>query len=73
MVDDTELEQSFKLAIETVPTLIRLEGGRETGRRIGWHRGEWEDLSGIKGWAANCRTSSRAAAPRASSPACRNA
>jgi len=49
VVDDTELEQSFKLAIETVPTLIRLEGGRETGRRIGWHRGEWEDLSGIKG------------------------
>ena len=32
-----------------MPTLIRLEGGRETGRRIGWHRGEWEDLSGIHG------------------------
>lgn len=46
-VDDTSLEQSWKNKIETVPTLIRLERGRETGRAVGWQRGEWESLSGV--------------------------
>jgi hypothetical protein len=48
VIDDTDLEQSFRMEIETVPTLIRMEGGKEAGRRIGWHRGEWEELSGIE-------------------------
>ena len=34
--DDRALEVSFRLAIETVPTLIRLEGGREVERVVGW-------------------------------------
>jgi len=47
--DDRSLEISWHLRIDTVPTLVRLEGGRETGRAVGWHRGEWEALSGIDG------------------------
>jgi len=46
VVDDTDLEQSFRLGIETVPTLIRFEGGVETGRAIGWNREEWRGLTG---------------------------
>ncbi len=49
IVDDRSLEISFHLDIETVPTLIRVENGRETGRVVGWHRREWEALSGITG------------------------
>ena len=37
---DAQLEQSYKLGIETVPTLIRFEGGEEKGRAIGWERSE---------------------------------
>ena len=47
VVDDTALEHSFRLGVEIVPTLIRLEDGRETGRAIGWHRDEWRGLTGI--------------------------
>lgn len=45
--DDTDLETSFRLDIETVPTLIAYEDGKETGRAVGWHRGEWQILTGI--------------------------
>ena len=48
-VDDRELEVSYRLDIETVPTLIRIQDGEEEGRAIGWNRGEWEDLSGRVG------------------------
>src|SRR3546814_5162986 len=47
--DDRSLEASFHLDIEIVPTVIRMEAGKEAGRRIGWHRGEWEDLQGVRG------------------------
>jgi len=33
--------------IDTVPTLLRIENGHEVARAIGWHRGEWEAVSGI--------------------------
>ena len=49
VVDDRELEHSYRLGIETVPTLLCVREGREVGRAIGWHRGEWEDLSGREG------------------------
>ena len=52
VVDDRELEHSYRLGIETVPTLLCVQGGREVGRAIGWHRGEWEDLSGSPGLGA---------------------
>lgn len=47
--DDTALEQSWRLNIETVPTLIRFDGGAEAGRIEGWDRAEWERVSGMTG------------------------
>ncbi|MCP5044602.1 MAG: thioredoxin family protein [bacterium] len=47
--DDTSLEASWHQSIEAVPTLLRVEGGVEKERAIGWHRGEWEALSGRSG------------------------
>jgi hypothetical protein len=44
--DDTALERSFHLDIETVPTLLAYKDGRETGRAVGWHRDEWRALTG---------------------------
>ena len=46
-VDDRSLEQSWRLGIETVPTLIRLEGGAETGRTAGWDRAKWSQVTGL--------------------------
>ena len=45
--DDSSLEQSFHHGIELVPTLLRLEGDNEIGRALGWHRGEWQGLTGL--------------------------
>ena len=47
--DETKLEHSWRHEIETVPTLLRVEDGVETERRLGWHRGEWEELTGLAG------------------------
>ena len=47
VVDDRELEASFALDTDIVPTLIRREGGQEAGRAIGWHRGEWQNLTEV--------------------------
>ncbi len=49
VIDDTSLEQSYQLNIETVPTLIRVEQGQEVGRIVGWNRSEWQDFTGIQG------------------------
>ena len=35
-----------------MPTLIRVEGGVEVDRAVGWHRGDWEKLTGIAGLGA---------------------
>jgi hypothetical protein len=43
---DTDLAVSWHHAIETVPTLLRVEGGTEVARTEGWSRAEWELLSG---------------------------
>jgi hypothetical protein len=47
VVDDRELEISWRLGIETVPTLLRVTDGRETGRVVGWLRSQWQDFSGV--------------------------
>jgi hypothetical protein len=47
--DDTELELSYRLGIETVPTLMRVEGGVEASRVVGWSREQWEGLTGVTG------------------------
>jgi hypothetical protein len=49
VIDDNALEQSFRFQVETVPTLIRLEKGRESGRTAGWDREEWRAMTGLEG------------------------
>jgi hypothetical protein len=44
--DDTELENSWRQSIDTVPTLVAVENGIERSRAIGWDRAEWETLTG---------------------------
>jgi hypothetical protein len=51
--DDTELELSYRLGIETVPTLMRVEDGEETARVVGWSREQWEGLTGVDGLGAD--------------------
>ena len=48
-VDDTELTVSWHYDIDVVPTLLRVEAGRVVETALGWHRGEWEKLSGVEG------------------------
>lgn len=52
VVDDSALERSYRLDIETVPTLIKMVGGREVARAVGWNRKEWETLTGVSGLGA---------------------
>jgi hypothetical protein len=47
-VDDRSLEISWHHQIEAVPTLIRVEGGAETARVLGWQREEWQALTGAE-------------------------
>lgn len=47
VLDDT-LEASYRLNIEIVPTLIRIENGREVERTYGWHRTDWQRISGVE-------------------------
>ena len=49
IVDDRSLEYSWHHAIEAVPTLFRVEGGEVVAKAVGWHRGEWETVTGIGG------------------------
>jgi hypothetical protein len=45
--DDTSLDLSFALEIDTVPSLLRIEGGRIAERTEGWSRERWESLVGV--------------------------
>ena len=47
IVDDRQLEQSWRCEIESPPTLIRCAGGREIERVVGWDREGWRKLSGV--------------------------
>ena len=49
VVDDSELERSWRLGIDTVPTLLRIRDGVEVERLQGWWRQDWERLSGVPG------------------------
>lgn len=46
---DGDLETSFRLDIEVVPTLIRFENGAEVARTFSWDRVEWEAVSNVSG------------------------
>jgi hypothetical protein len=48
-VDDRELAVSWHHRIEAVPTLLRVVRGAEAARAVGWHRGDWEELTGLRG------------------------
>ena len=45
-LDDRSLELSFRHDIEAVPTVIRFRDGQEVARTYGWHRADWEELTG---------------------------
>ncbi|MDP6406664.1 MAG: thioredoxin family protein [Alphaproteobacteria bacterium] len=47
--DDRELDASYRLDVEIVPTLVRFSGGQEVERTYGWDRAVWEKLSGVSG------------------------
>ena len=49
VIDDRTLENSFRLGIDIVPTLIVTKGKREIDRTHGWNRSGWEHITGIKG------------------------
>ncbi|MBT5702833.1 MAG: thioredoxin, partial [Gammaproteobacteria bacterium] len=43
VIDDTELEYSWRRRIETVPTLIKFDvNGAEISRVVGWDKNEWQ-------------------------------
>ncbi len=44
--DDTNLTVSYLWDIETVPTLLRIKGGEEVERVIGWERDQWRTFFG---------------------------
>lgn len=46
VIFDETLEASFRLGIEVVPTVIRFENGREVDRCYGWHRDDWQRITG---------------------------
>ncbi len=46
-IDDTELAVSWHHAIETVPTLLRVQGGAEVARTVGWSRDQWQAFTGV--------------------------
>ena len=49
VLDDRDLETSWRAHVETVPTLLRVEAGAEVARTVGWLRTAWEELTGISG------------------------
>ena len=51
-IDDTALTTSFALDLDTVPTVLRVESGREVARIVGWSRDEWEAFTGRSGLGA---------------------
>ncbi|MBA3311511.1 MAG: thioredoxin, partial [Nocardioidaceae bacterium] len=52
-VHDIDLEVSWREQIDTVPTLIWMNGDREIERTVGWSRVDWERLSGVDGLGAD--------------------
>jgi thiol-disulfide isomerase/thioredoxin len=46
---DADLAVSWHHDIDTVPTLLRVEDGREVARTVGWDHDAWLDLTGVGG------------------------
>ena len=47
VIDDRDLDHSWRNHIESTPTLIRYAAGREVERVVGWDRDAWRRLTGI--------------------------
>jgi hypothetical protein len=47
IIDDRELDLSWINEIESTPTLISFQGGREAERVAGWDREGWRRLTGL--------------------------
>ena len=47
VIDDRELDHSWLNNIESTPTLLKFENGREVERVIGWDREGWRRLTGL--------------------------
>ncbi len=47
-IDDRDLEISYRLEVEAVPTLFKIEQGEVLDRRVGWNRQEWRDFTGVE-------------------------
>ena len=47
VIDDRELDHSWLNNIESTPTLLRFENGREVERVVGWDREGWRRLTGL--------------------------
>lgn len=45
-IDDTSLDISLELELDTVPTLLRRASGHEVDRIVGWDRTKWETFTG---------------------------
>jgi hypothetical protein len=46
VIDDSQLEFSYKQNIEVVPTLISLENNQEQSRIYGWDKSQWQEFTG---------------------------
>ena len=44
--DDRDLDASYRLDVEIVPTLVKVQGGQEVDRTYGWDQGEWTRVAG---------------------------
>jgi thiol-disulfide isomerase/thioredoxin len=49
---DDGLELSWRLGVETVPTLLRVKNGEVVERLDGWERGRWVAFTGVDGLGA---------------------
>lgn len=65
VIDDTDLNISWHHKIETVPTLLRVSGGMEQDRIVGWERSQWEAFTSVEGlgdgiaeWLPGCGSKS---------------
>ena len=46
VIDDRDLEVSWNLNLDSVPTLLHFKKGKEIARTVGWSREEWRKITG---------------------------
>lgn len=53
VIDERELELSYRLGIEIVPTLIQFQNGEEKARLVGWQQENWRRLTELPALGAD--------------------